>query len=217
MEQKITKSGRLSASETKRLAILDNALILLLNQGFEGMSMDELAERAFVAKPTIYNHFGGKEQLFAEVVEHSLKKNRDKIIAEEVLEVGAEAGLYHMAFELTSMFGRDDDMLRLCQLCIVSADRFPMAIDTFLKSGPWQGTERMADCIAHWHKAGELEASDPMLAAQQLAELCKVSIFDRRLYGQKNKMPVDTCERVAREAVRTFLARFGRSNAPLMN
>jgi len=209
MEPKVTKSGRLTASETKRLAILDNALVLLLEQGFEGMSMDELAERALVAKPTIYNHFGDKEHLFVEVVEHSLKKNRDKIVADNLTELSAEEGLYRIAFELTSMFGRDDDMLRLCKLCIVSADRFPMATGAFLTRGPSQGTERMSECIEHWHKAGEIDAGDAMLAAQQLAELCKTSIFDGRLYGQKTKASVSICEKVAREAVRTFLARFG--------
>jgi AcrR family transcriptional regulator len=41
---------------------------LFAERGFHGASMDELARRAGVSKPVIYDHFGSKEQLFATCV-----------------------------------------------------------------------------------------------------------------------------------------------------
>ncbi len=48
--------------------LLDLAERLFAERGFQAASMDELARRAGVSKPVIYDHFGSKEQLFATCV-----------------------------------------------------------------------------------------------------------------------------------------------------
>ncbi len=48
--------------------LLELADQLFAERGFHGASMDELARRAGVSKPVIYDHFGSKEQLFATCV-----------------------------------------------------------------------------------------------------------------------------------------------------
>ncbi len=48
----------------KHDAILDNARRMFTRLGFDGTSMDELAQHAGVSKATIYNHFDSKEALF---------------------------------------------------------------------------------------------------------------------------------------------------------
>ena len=42
---------------------------LFLAEGFDAVSMDELAERSGVSKPVIYDHFGSKEGLFRAILE----------------------------------------------------------------------------------------------------------------------------------------------------
>lgn len=51
----------------KRRAILDAATKAFSQHGLRRASMDLIAERAQVAKPTIYAHFGSKDELFAAV------------------------------------------------------------------------------------------------------------------------------------------------------
>jgi AcrR family transcriptional regulator len=48
--------------------ILDAAQRVFLHRGFEGASIDEIAEVARAGKPTIYARHAGKEELFAAVV-----------------------------------------------------------------------------------------------------------------------------------------------------
>lgn len=48
--------------------ILDAAERVFLERGFQGASIDEIAEVAPASKPTIYAHFPGKEALFTAVV-----------------------------------------------------------------------------------------------------------------------------------------------------
>jgi AcrR family transcriptional regulator len=49
-------------------AILDAALELLMEVGYDRLSMDALAERARAGKATIYRHWSGKAQVVAEAV-----------------------------------------------------------------------------------------------------------------------------------------------------
>jgi AcrR family transcriptional regulator len=48
--------------------LLELADRLFAERGYQGASMDELARRAGVSKPVIYDHFGSKDQLFAACV-----------------------------------------------------------------------------------------------------------------------------------------------------
>jgi AcrR family transcriptional regulator len=51
------------AGESTRERILDVALDLFTDQGFDGTSMREIAERLNISKPAIYYHFASKEEI----------------------------------------------------------------------------------------------------------------------------------------------------------
>jgi AcrR family transcriptional regulator len=55
----------------KREALLAAAAALIRERGYDGASLAELAERLNVTKPTIYHYFGGKAELYAEIVARS--------------------------------------------------------------------------------------------------------------------------------------------------
>jgi AcrR family transcriptional regulator len=59
-------------AEAREQAILDAALELLMEVGYDRLSMDALAERAHAGKATIYRHWSGKAQVVAEAV-HRMK------------------------------------------------------------------------------------------------------------------------------------------------
>jgi AcrR family transcriptional regulator len=45
---------------------------LFAERGFDGTSIEEIAARAKVSKPVVYEHFGGKEGLYAVVVDREM-------------------------------------------------------------------------------------------------------------------------------------------------
>ena len=47
---------------------------LFAERGFEGTSVEEIALRAGVSKPVVYEHFGGKEGLYAVVVDREMNR-----------------------------------------------------------------------------------------------------------------------------------------------
>ena len=48
-------------------------------RGFEATSIEEIAARANVSKPVVYEHFGGKEGLYAVVVDREMRHLLDRV------------------------------------------------------------------------------------------------------------------------------------------
>jgi len=58
----------------RREQLLDVARHLFAERGLEGTSIEEVAARADVSKPVVYEHFGGKEGLYAVVVDREVER-----------------------------------------------------------------------------------------------------------------------------------------------
>lgn len=52
---------------------------LFATRGFEGTSVEEIATKAGVSKPVVYEHFGGKEGLYAVVVDREVEQLLDMV------------------------------------------------------------------------------------------------------------------------------------------
>ena len=63
----------------RREQLLDVGRGLFADKGFEGTSVEEIAARAQVSKPVVYEHFGGKEGLYAVVVDREVRALLDAI------------------------------------------------------------------------------------------------------------------------------------------
>src|SRR6266567_4960916 len=57
------RSSRLPRHERRR-QLLDAALEVFVSQGYHAAAMDDIAERAGVSKPVLYQHFPGKLELY---------------------------------------------------------------------------------------------------------------------------------------------------------
>jgi AcrR family transcriptional regulator len=96
---------RMSGKE-RREQLLDVGRTLFANKGFDGTSVEEIADKAGVSKPVVYEHFGGKEGLYAVVVDREVRRLLDRITASlrgnhprELLEQAAGALLEYVERE----------------------------------------------------------------------------------------------------------------------
>ncbi|SOD63468.1 transcriptional regulator, TetR family [Streptomyces zhaozhouensis] len=64
---------RMTGTE-RREQLLDIGRTLFAARGFEGTSVEEIAAKAGVSKPVVYEHFGGKEGLYAVVVDREMSR-----------------------------------------------------------------------------------------------------------------------------------------------
>ena len=58
----------------RRQQLLDIGRRLFAERGLDGTSIEEIAARAGVSKPVVYEHFGGKEGLYAVVVDREVDR-----------------------------------------------------------------------------------------------------------------------------------------------
>lgn len=63
----------------RREQLIDVARVLFAERGLDGTSVEEIAAHAGVSKPVVYEHFGGKEGLYAVVVDREVRTLHDAI------------------------------------------------------------------------------------------------------------------------------------------
>lgn len=66
-------------SKQRREQLIEISRSLFAERGFDGTSVEEIAARAKVSKPVVYEHFGGKEGLYAVVVDREMEGLLDSI------------------------------------------------------------------------------------------------------------------------------------------
>lgn len=69
---------RMTGAE-RRAQLLEVGRTLFATKGFEATSVEEIAAKAGVSKPVVYEHFGGKEGLYAVVVDREMRRLLDMV------------------------------------------------------------------------------------------------------------------------------------------
>jgi AcrR family transcriptional regulator len=60
--------------QERREQLLDVGRVLFAEKGFEATSIEEIADRAKISKPIVYEHFGGKQGLYAVIVDREVQQ-----------------------------------------------------------------------------------------------------------------------------------------------
>lgn len=125
------RRGRKGNPEGRRQAILEAAIELFLAQGFAATTLDAVAQRAGVAKGTIYLYFADKEALFRALVQDMV----GPVIGAAETAAPAFAGPFPvLARQLVLGFVRQvlqTDRRRLLQLVLTEAPRFPWLAEIY--------------------------------------------------------------------------------------
>jgi TetR/AcrR family transcriptional regulator of autoinduction and epiphytic fitness len=168
--------------------------------------MDRIAARAGVSKRTVYNHFPGKEALFAAI----LRQLWDSSHTEEALAYSARlplrAQLLQLLLKKLSVLN-DEAFLSLARVAIAAGIHSPeRARDMVARMG-----EREED-LTVWIRAaaadGRLKTSDPVFASQQLQGLVKAFAFWPQVTMGQPPLSADDQRQVAESAADMFLARY---------
>ncbi len=72
MESSSATAGGSTRREATRQKLYEAAVTLIAEQGFSATTVDEIAERAGVAKGTVYYNFASKSVLFEELLRHGV-------------------------------------------------------------------------------------------------------------------------------------------------
>ncbi len=190
--------------------VIDGAKAVFLREGFEGASVDEIARDAGVSKATLYSYFPDKQHLFLAVLETECAHQSEVEILLHASEQDVEDTLRVICKTLItfflSRFGQD-----MFRVCVAEAQRFPELGRTFYDSGPKKWGRKISQFLDSPKAREVLEIEDTLLAADQLAQLCRADLMLKVLFGIEKDPPEAEIDRIADEAVKTFIARFRRT------
>ncbi len=100
----------------RRRTILNCARILILSQGVQNVSMEDIAKKAELSKATVYLYFSSKDILLNEICEEAAKSFLEKL--EPFLETGITglAALKLLWRGYVELFGNFDEMIIIFQV-----------------------------------------------------------------------------------------------------
>lgn len=202
----MTQNKRRDKSK-KRAAILEGAIDVFINMGYELASMNKIAETAGVSKRTVYNHFGSKENLFQAIVDDFLAQRQSL----KTIKYDAEKSLKEqlLLFANAEIFLIDSPRrLGLSRfLAKVFLQDINYAINTVAKYPPKY--DMLLDWLKEAEKDGKINTDDLILTASMFYALIEGAISWPAIFSYGiNKSAVQT---VLDEIIDTFLTRY--SNA----
>src|SRR3954471_6547270 len=97
----------------RREQLLDIGRKLFAERGFEGTSVEEIAATAGVSKPVVYEHFGGKEGLYAVVVDREIQTLLETMTTSLTADVRSRQILEQAAVALLEYIETSSDGFRI--------------------------------------------------------------------------------------------------------
>ena len=191
--------------------ILDAARDVFLERGFDGASIDEIAERAPASKPTIYARYSGKPALFAAIVERSIGElmNLGSSYTPPVGTVQEKLVGLAMAIVDRSL----KDSIGLLRVTIGEADRFPDLSCQFHDVSRKRATRAVAVLLSE--TIGGSARGAPSKASAASAEifidLIVMPPIMRSLMGERERTIRKELPGFVRDRVKTFLALLARA------
>jgi AcrR family transcriptional regulator len=102
----------MARSADSRRRLIEAAITLFSERGYEKATTRELAERARCSEALIYKHFSGKRDLLVAVLEYEREKGVDR--APPPADPSLEAQVVHMFREGVTHIWRRRDLFRVC-------------------------------------------------------------------------------------------------------
>jgi AcrR family transcriptional regulator len=196
-----TARARKVAPEARRRAILKAALTVFAAQGFEAARLDDVAQRAGVAKGTLYLYFRDKEALFEALVRDAvspLLEQMSRIAAAPDIAPLQAIGTFFALFE-KEVLGTDRKLL--LRLIMAEGPRFPAIAEFYYREVVSRGLAMMRALAKRAASEGAF-ATDAAARFPQLiiAPLLVAVIWDG-LFASINPLDVGGLLRAHREVL----------------
>ncbi len=170
-----------------RARIVDAALLLFLQRGFDGVSVEEIADAAGVAAKTVFNVFASKEQLFLDVIE-SVVATAETYAERGPIGVERPEDLQGAMVELAATV-LSDRVVGLGQLLVSELGRFPALAPDYYRRAPARVLDSLAAALGRLRGAGMLTFQDDRIAAEQPAFLAFGASLDEAMLAPTGTRP----------------------------
>lgn len=178
---KATGPGRPKDLE-KRAAILEAAKHLFVKQGFEGTSMDAIANKASVSKLTVYSHYRDKETLFAQAVRARCEEQMPPEIFLSDRKGTIRKQLVTIARAFFALI-TSEDAVAIHRTIVANAQQSPKLAELFWEAGPMKTHAAFEAFLREEIASGKLVIADINRATSQFFCLLKGEYHARAEFG----------------------------------
>ncbi|MFP4192787.1 MAG: TetR/AcrR family transcriptional regulator [Candidatus Hydrogenedentota bacterium] len=165
------------------LRLMDSALGLFAEKGFESTSVREIIERAGVTRPVLYYYFASKEGLFSRLIKSRIQNNAQQIdtICSEIEGCAEQLrAIARYAFEQAET---EPAVVRLTLQLFFSPPGQGPDID---KKGLWEDRfDRIENVIRKGMDSGELKQGDSKEVAMAFCAMLDMQVLTRWGSGQE--------------------------------
>ena len=188
--------------------LIEVATNLFMERGFEGTSIDAVAEAAGVSKPTVYSRYRDKRELFAAVLRRRIQRWLAPLsAAAEAQAYGAgpkdlETILHDLSREMLAL-ATAPGAATLQRVLVAQAPHFPELARLGHEEGWLRGVRAVGYLLEQFAARGQIEVQDPELAAELFLNLVLGKSTRMAQYGIANDPEVQ--ERLRQAAVEFFL------------
>jgi AcrR family transcriptional regulator len=196
-------------SERKRTAILKAAAAAFSKDGFHATTMDGVALRAKVSKRTIYNHFPSKDALFDALIDETWQRLAPAAATMPPASASLETRLKRLAGSRLAVL-LSDEVIGLFRIVFAESVRSPALVRAYFGYHHRTDFLGIRSLLTDEMKRGRLRQTPPDLAAAQFWGLVLGSTFWPLALGLRGAPDATELDITIGEAVKTFLARFGK-------
>lgn len=163
-----------SRAQAKRDQILGAAKKLFLERGFAGTSMEAIREEAGVSKPTVYNYYSAKEELFVDVLRRHIDENFGDWLREEAMGEDFPATREELRDVLMRLVERffatlmRPEYIALLRVVIAETPRFPHLGELLKQMAPERMMKLVATLLKRANERGIVEVEDVDAARRML-------------------------------------------------
>lgn len=153
-------SRRHVASERRRQAVISAALDVFSSDGFAAARLDDVAEKAGVAKGTIYLFFKDKEDLFEQILVTAVAPVLAKVealAAEQSMPLDDMLAALHEYFRKEVLATKRREVIRLV---LTEGRRFPRIAEIYHREVISKGLALITKIARRARKRGELASDD---------------------------------------------------------
>lgn len=194
----------------KQARLLKAAIRVFADAGYSGASMNDIAAKAGLTKPTLYHHFPSKEALFGAMM--AAQRDRmalafapqpDKDFVDQLLD-------FAWSYADTVLH---PDLLSLARLIIAEAHRFPETGREYQEQGPDRLLADLMSFFEGQRRAGRVQFQDAELAAEDFWGLILSVPRNRALHVPNADLSTPVLARFIHNGIRTFLRAYSTSAA----
>lgn len=181
---------------TTRDKLLEAAIKLFAEKGFNGTTTKEIAEKAEVNEALIFRHFSTKRDLYGAIIEKKIFEEPGIEIALETHKDSKDDALVFTAIA-TRMFdrcGKDPSFMRLLHFSALEGhDLSNMFFETYVE----YINMLICDYIETRIKDGALRNVNPLYASKAFIGMVVNQIIAQELFGEKKRGKIDQEQLIA--------------------